>query len=338
LEFQASKRAATEEKENSAPVVPTKPPLDLFKEIFADSSSESEEEESPPEPSDGSLKSSQLERIGNSSSSLGKIVMDSKPRERDDSRRDKAFSDRRIDRRFDREDKPEILKEREKKGIFDDLDLNNLSSIKKDSSKTEDEQEDEEHEIYGPRAPIKPLSSSSIGNGTSQGPSHLSSFSPNITSASSSSAWLLSRPIFSSATSRTVGRKDEDVVWVEKEKALKSSSSKVRKHSIKKSKKSKKAKSRSKHKDAKQKKTKKHKSKKSKLKKSASARYSDDSSSSSSEEDDRSKSQKKGKTATDDSSDDSSSSVKIYGSLDQKALLQQLKQISRSHLSPSPRS
>jgi len=344
LEFQTNK-ASHEEKENDVPAPPPKPPMDLFKEIFAESSSESESED-PPESKDLNEKGERNEQRSKPHFS-GKVISDLRLSERDDRKADRKEGEERRRRRFDddredrrrgeesRRDKETGKTEERKRGIFDKLDLNQFRDKKtpppskcesgKEKNESEDEKEDEEE--YGPRVPIKVLAGNSLGSSTSK-----SSQLPNL----SSSALNKSVPAMKTLAVKK-STDDEDVVWVEKdalEKSSSSSKSSRRKHSVKKSKKSKKGKSKSsRHKEMKHKKSKKHKSKKKKVKRSSNAGHSDDSSNSTSSEKEITANKKLAKDDKDSSSssDDSSSSVTIYGSLDQKALLDQLKKITKSH-------
>lgn len=307
LEFQSDLQSRNDDKEN----VPVKAPLDLFKQIFADSSESESEENEPP-------MKSQVNNEDNESQKMragARRERTELSRGKDDTAKERpAASKILFEKRYD-EKKVDKGKQEPRKGsksIFDDLDFNQVNqkpgSLGDRERQVLDEDDSEQKQergvetvddlLYGPKAPIQPLVKSK--------PSQ-----PITSSVSSQVPNTYTKTLHPSSSSKG---KEEEVVWVEKEAVIQShsssSSSKTKKHSSKKSKKSKskKAKSKEKHK-----KSKKHKTKRSKHKSPSGHSRPDSSSNSSSD------------------SEDSSSSVEIQSSLNQKALLAQLKQITRSH-------
>lgn len=317
LEFQSS----IAEKENAAPV---KAPLDLFKQIFADSSEEEEEEETEKGAIIPTLTNSRNASKDNSDNPSppkdNRTVPDEKTSQKD-KRPGEDRAERKIlyEKRYSREEQ-ESRRGRDRdgrdrssgnggRGIFDNLDLSRLSrrqpenedldksNIKERKEMRQEDVEENGEDVYGPKAPIifKPRTTApTTTSRQSQSSSTFTSFTAKQSLTSSEKESI--------APSRGREEEKEEVVWVEKD-AKSSDSHKKKKDkkrsSSKGSKKSKKAKSKEKHK-----KSKKHKSNK--------------------------KSSKRQTNSDSEDSESSSSSVEIRGSLNQRALLAQLKEITGS--------
>lgn len=328
LSFQqeiSSKSSHTEEDSGAL----KKAPLDLFKEIFADSSeseSESMEEVSATlQTTSGTHQAKENKRHD--------FISGHMPRQESHVRDDEALDKLASPNNSEKAPLPENesvnqKKEISTKGVFDGIDLDRLkdripyrrrsrsrspalrsTTISNDRDRKDDYSDDDS--TYGPAPPQNP-SSSQRSTRPHQSSSNLSSIKTGTTPTFSS--FLRSSPsTFKPRTDQKKESNSEDVIWVEKSSLSEGShsKSKSKKHSSKKSKR----------KSSKKEKHKSHKSKRLKSKKSKSRKH-------------RSKSSKKDSSSSDDTdsfSDASSdSSVTINDSLDNKALLAKLKQITRS--------
>ncbi|CAL8086869.1 unnamed protein product [Orchesella dallaii] len=312
LEFHKEMAFSKSVNEDDEIITVEKPPLDLFKEIFADSS-ESEDEDMEVEPALGVNQKKENE----SQQFVSQLL--------DDGVRDDKSSDKMVrsnDRKsFPTEKESVNQKDGSKRGVFDRIDLDRLQAHTRNQNSereytkvfnksTESDDDEDMDDIYGPRPPtslptstLQPHSIASVSSSKRSTTTSASSTSMNYRSQS--------KP---DDTTKEVSR--EEVIWVEKS-ALSDGSSKShvksKKHSSKSRRKSSKKEKRKTHK------SKRHKHKKKGHKHKSSGKH--DSTESSSEGDD----------GLPDSGASSNSSVTINDSLDNRALLAKLKQITRSN-------
>ncbi|ODM95779.1 hypothetical protein Ocin01_10900 [Orchesella cincta] len=312
LEFHKEMAVSKSSNEDDEIIVVEKPPLDLFKEIFADSS-DSEEEDMESEPI---LRVNQGRENNESQQFVSQHML------KDDGVRDDKSSDKIVpsnDRKsFPAENESVNQKDGSKRGVFDRIDLDRLhghirnQNMEKECTKMyikspESDDEEDMDDIYGPRPQTSSYSQPhSIAS--------VSSSKKSTTVSSSSTSMNYRSQSKPDDTKKEVSR--EEVIWVEKS-ALSDGSSKShvksKKHSSKSRRKS------SKKEKRKTRKSKRHKQKKKGHKHKSSGKH--DSTESSSEGDD----------GLSDSGASSNSSVTINDSLDNRALLAKLKQITRSN-------
>lgn len=327
LAFQRELAPATSSNEEEKDVA-ERPPLDLFKEIFADSS-DSENEDAQ----EALLRSSQMspEKAHKSHHFISQHMLPEAAAARDDKPLDKIVSSNDDKNSLPPENESvNQQKESRRRGVFDRIDLDRLQdnahrfllgtgNNKSSRSPTNNSDEDMD-ETYGP-APPKDVPSATTSRQQHQSRSSLSMkyVSSAIPAASSSSIHARYKSVLDDSK-REVST--EEVIWVEKS-ALSDGSSgskshaKSKKHSAKKSRrKSNKKEKRKSHKSSKQR----HKQKKKGRKHKSKSKH-------------HSSSDESGSSTNEDGGSDASSdsSVTINDSLDNRALLAKLKQITRSN-------
>ncbi|CAG7726850.1 unnamed protein product [Allacma fusca] len=335
LEFLSTQPATspTQETPSNETTSPTKPPLDLFKEIFADTSeSENEADEKLPE------SGSKERNIDRQPRAEGGNTEHSKKHDGD-----KEINSEMLHKEKSPSNATKSQHHEERKGIFHNLDFSKLASSTDislgskisekgqkqfprglpstsvtASSKVKEEEEDamDDEPTYGPAPPSNFLSAKKPSSELATSQTKRSYNYSSISNVGKKSTQSLPAP-----------KEKEEIVWIEKN-VLESSSSKTkRKHS-------KKNKSHHHRRSSKSKKVKKHKSSSSKHKSKKEKRRSSKShSNSKSGHGDKSQSSSSSSEQSDTDSDRSSSnrkdypSVSIYSSDNTKALIAKLKEM-----------